>query len=121
MTLTHGVYCTDGGPMLLSAGNLTFKGSATDIWIIQVDSTLTIAADTVMKLEGKALIKNIFWVVSGAVTLGKNSVFQGILNTHTNVAMNSKASLNGRIFAGTAVTLIMNTIKEPPKDVVASP
>jgi hypothetical protein len=98
--------------MSLSTGELTFKGSATDIWIIQVDSTLTIAADTKMILQG-AQSKNIFWAVSGAVTLEKESAFQGILNTHNSVVMKTKASLNGRIFAGTAVTLIMNTITQP--------
>eukprot|EP00596_Hydrurales_sp_CCMP1899_P010678 CAMPEP_0119035554 /NCGR_PEP_ID=MMETSP1177-20130426/2612_1 /TAXON_ID=2985 /ORGANISM="Ochromonas sp, Strain CCMP1899" /LENGTH=329 /DNA_ID=CAMNT_0006993967 /DNA_START=71 /DNA_END=1060 /DNA_ORIENTATION=- len=112
-TLTPGVYCTDGGPMSLSAGKLYFIGSSTDIWIIQVDEGLTIAENTEMILEGGAQSKNIFWAVSGAVTLEKKSVFEGILNTHTNVAMNTEASLNGRIFAGTAVTLIMNTITEP--------
>jgi hypothetical protein len=103
MTLSPGVYCTAGGPMKLSAGSLTFKSSSepeNDMWIIQVDSELNIAVNTQMILA------------NGARAV--NSVFQGILNTATRVDMNAGASLNGRIFAGTAVTLIANTITQPP-------
>jgi hypothetical protein len=116
MTLSPGVYCTAGGPMKLSAGSLTFKSSSqpeNDVWIIQVDSTLDIAANTQMILANGARAENIFWAVGGAVTLDVNSVFQGILNTYTGVVMKSGASLNGRILAGTAVTLIANTITQP--------
>jgi hypothetical protein len=104
--------------MSLSSGALYFSGSATDIFIIQVDSTLTIAVNTQMVLLDGAQSKNIFWAVSGAVTLETDSVFEGILNTYTSVAMNTRAKLNGRIFAGTEVTLIMNTVTEPAEDPV---
>jgi hypothetical protein len=117
MTLSPGVYCTAGGPMKLSAGSLTFKSSSepeNDMWIIQVDSELNIAVNTQMILANGARAENIFWAVSGKVLLDVNSVFQGILNTATRVDMNAGASLNGRIFAGTAVTLIANTITQPP-------
>jgi hypothetical protein len=42
MILFPGVYCTDGGPMSLSAGNLIFDGGPEDVWIIQVDEGIYI-------------------------------------------------------------------------------
>lgn len=103
--------------MLLSSGSLTFQSSSTpetDIWIIQVDSTLTIAANTAMILANGARTENIFWAVGAAVSLELNSVFHGILNTYTSVVMKTGASLHGRILAGTAVSLIANTVTQPP-------
>jgi hypothetical protein len=108
----------------MSLGSVTFSGLSTDVWIIQVDSSLDIAANTKVILsgpagvplpEGGAQAKNIFWAVSGSVTLNKASHFEGIINTYTNVAVATSASLNGRILAGTAVTLQMNTITQPKK------
>jgi hypothetical protein len=71
--------------MSLAAGQLFFEGSDTDVWIIQVDSTLTIAANTNMILKGGALSKNIFWAVTAAVTIGTGAHFEGIINTATAV------------------------------------
>jgi hypothetical protein len=99
--------------MALSAGAVTFAGSATDVWVIQVDNTLTVASGTQVVLSGGALSSNIFWAVSAAVYLEKSSHFEGILNTNTGVVMNTLASMNGRIFAGTAVTLKQNTVVQP--------
>jgi hypothetical protein len=83
------------------------------VWIIQVDSTLTIADNTNMVLSGGALSRNIFWAVSAAVTIGNKAHFEGIINTATAVSINNGASVNGRLLAGTAVTLNQNTITPP--------
>lgn len=108
----------------ISLGSVTFSGLSTDVWIIQVDKSLDIAANTNMILSGPAgaplsgdglgaQARNIFWAVSGAVTLRKASHFEGIINTSTNVDVATSASLHGRILAGTAVTLQMNKITQP--------
>ena len=68
-----------------------------------------------MTLAGGALAKNIFWQVAGAVTIGTNAHFEGIVLGKTMIAANTGASVNGRFLAQTAVTLQMNAITEPAK------
>ena len=64
-------------------------------------------------LAGGALPKNIYWQVAGKVTLGTTSHFEGIIMCKTAVEVQTLATLNGRIFAQTAVTLDNNTITKP--------
>jgi len=66
-------------------------------------------------LAGGALAKNIFWQVAGAVTIGTNAHFEGVVLAKTMIAANTGASVNGRLLAQTAVTLQMNAVTEPAK------
>jgi hypothetical protein len=47
------------------------------------------------------------------VTLGAGSHFEGIVLAKKNIAMLTGASINGRLFAQTAVTLQSNTVTQP--------
>jgi cytoskeletal protein CcmA (bactofilin family) len=64
-------------------------------------------------LLGGAKAKNIFWQVAGAVTLGTSSHFEGIILGQTNIAMQTGATMSGRLLAQTAVTLQQNTVTQP--------
>ena len=68
-----------------------------------------------MTLAGGALAKNIFWQVAGAVTLGTTAHFEGVVLAKTLIAVNTGATVNGRLLAQTAVTLQMNAITQPAK------
>jgi hypothetical protein len=101
--------------MTFTGGELTFDGGnpnglSDEVFIIQLAKTLTVSPRTKMILIGGAQVKNIFWAVSESVSLGENSVFKGVLSSATKVILKATASLDGRIFAGTAVTLIANRI-----------
>lgn len=102
-----------GTDVLINAGNVTISGSPTDVWIFQIAGNLTMDTATQIILAGGALPENIFWVVAGQVTLEANTQFKGIILSKTAVVMKNGASLNGRIFAQTAVTLNENAITEP--------
>ena len=93
----------------------TLSGGPDDVWIFQVAGTLNQANSTRVTLAGGALAKNIFWQVAGAVTLGTNAHFEGVVLGKTMIAVNTGTSVNGRLFAQTAVTLQMNAITEPAK------
>jgi hypothetical protein len=95
--------------------DVTLSGGPNDVWIFQVAGTLNQANSTRVTLAGGALAKNIFWQVAGAVTLGTNAHFEGVVLGKTMIAVNTGASVNGRLFAQTAVTLQMNAITEPAK------
>lgn len=68
-------------------------------WIFQVTGTLTLASGVKMGLAGGALAKNIFWVVTDAVTAGTGSHVEGVILRQTGT------TANGRLLAQMLVTL----------------
>lgn len=92
--------------------DVTLSGGANDIWIFQIAGDVTMSSATHITLAGGALAKNIFWQVAGQVNLGTTAHFQGIVLCKTAVILASGATLNGRIFAQTAVVLDNNTVTE---------
>ena len=110
-TLVPGVYKWSTGVTIPT--DITLKGSSTDVWIFQIAGTLNIASGKKVILTGGALPKNIFWQVAGKTTLGTTSHFEGTILSKTLIAMNTGASINGRLLAQTAVTLQKNVVKKP--------
>ena len=62
---------------------------------------------------GGANPANVFWQVAGAVTIGTSVQFKGVILGKTSIAMQTGATLAGRLYAQTAVTLQMNTVTKP--------
>jgi len=108
LTLAAGVY--EWGTAVTIVTDLTLNGSATDVWIFKVAGTLDIASGKNIILTGGALPQNITWQVSGAVTLGTTSHFEGVILAMTNIAMQTGASINGRLLAQTFVSLDHNIV-----------
>ncbi len=107
-TLIPGVY--KWGTGLLIPTDITLNGSATDVWIFEIAQNLTMNSATKVILAGGALPKNIFWQVSGAVTIGTTAHLEGVVLTQTAVTMATGSSINGRLLAQTAVTLDASTV-----------
>ncbi|KJA23785.1 hypothetical protein HYPSUDRAFT_201201 [Hypholoma sublateritium FD-334 SS-4] len=108
-TLSPGLYEWTTSVNIITS--LTLTGSPTDVWIFQVKGDLLFDAGALTTLAGGALSKNIFWVVSGSVTLEAAALLEGVILGATNVALVTGASVNGRILAQTAVTLQESTVK----------
>jgi hypothetical protein len=108
MTLVPGVYNWSTG--LLITADVTLSGGANDVWIFQVAGTLTVSPDVKIILSGGAQAQNIFWQVAGVVALQERSHFEGTILAKTNITLTLGASVNGRLLAQTAVTLIGNTV-----------
>src|SRR6185503_17267146 len=83
MTLAPGVY--KWGTGLLIPTNVTLSGSATDVWIFQIAKSLTVSNGVKIVLSGAALPKNVFWQVSGLVSVGTTAHLEGIVLTQTSV------------------------------------
>jgi len=111
LTLAPGVY--EWGSNVTIPTDLILNGSATDVWIFKVAGTLGMAAAKSVILSGGALPKNIFWQVSGAVTIGANTHFEGIILGKTSITFGNLASINGRLLAQSAVTLDATTVTVP--------
>ena len=113
LTLEPGLYKWSSA--LLLSTDVTLSGGPDDIWIFQVAGTLNQANGKRITLAGGALPKNIFWQVAGAVTIGTTAHFEGVILAKTMIAVNTGASVNGRLLAQTAVTLQMNAVTQPAK------
>ncbi|KAJ7626728.1 hypothetical protein B0H17DRAFT_1218545 [Mycena rosella] len=85
---------------------ITLFGGPMDTWIFQISgTTLSQLDDADMILGGGALAQNVVWAVSGTVSTGNNGVFQGKILSQTNIVIATNATVNGCVYAQTAVTL----------------
>lgn len=110
-TLTPGLY--KWTTALNIPTDITISGSPTDVFIFQVAGTLKLSSAVRMTLTGGVQAKNIFWVVSDAVTCGTTSHFEGNILGMTGINLQTAATINGRMMAQTAVTLQMNSVTKP--------
>ena len=110
-TLIPGLY--KWGNTVIAPTSFEINGDANSIWIFQIAGDLTVSSDINVTLAGGAQAKNIFWQVSGEVTIGTNAHFEGIILSMTAINFNTGASLNGRALAQSAITLDQSTITQP--------
>ncbi len=101
------------GTGLLIPTDVTFTGGPNDVWILQIAQGLTVSPGVKIILAGGALPKNIFWATFAAADIGTTVQFNGVILSQTSIAMKTGASINGRLFAGTAVTLAQNVVTQP--------
>ena len=111
LTIAPGVYKWGTGVMIPT--DVTLSGGANDVWIFQIAQTLTVSNGVHVSLNGGAQAANVFWQVAGQTTLGTTSVFNGIILDQTAIVLNTGATLNGRAFAQTAVTLDASVVVAP--------
>jgi hypothetical protein len=110
-TLAPGVYTWASAVTIPT--DLTLNGSATDVWVFQVTGTLDMAAAKKVILTGGALPQNVFWQASGAVTIGANTQFKGIILGKTSITLGTNSSIDGRLLAQSAVTLDATRVTVP--------
>jgi hypothetical protein len=107
LTLEPGLYkwSTDVG----FTSSLTFNGSATDIWILQIDGDVKVGSGAKVTLNG-ALPENIFWQIAGSTEIGTYSHVEGIFMCNTKIMFKTGSSMTGAALAQTAVTMETTTI-----------
>ncbi len=111
LTIEPGLYKWDTGVSINT--DVTLWGSDTATWIFQIAGNLTVASGVQVPLAGGALAQNILWQVGSNATLDTTSVFAGTLMTGSGIALNNGATVNGRLYAHTAVTMIANAVTQP--------
>jgi hypothetical protein len=111
MTLAPGVY--KWGTGLLIPKSVTLSGNASDVWIFQIAQDLTMSSATSIVLTGGAVPKNVFWQVAGLANLGTTSHLEGVILSQTSIALQTGASIKGRLLAQTAVTIDGSAVVEP--------
>ena len=105
--MTHGYYCHAAAISIAVSTTITLHGDANDKFVFVVGGAMTTGAGVRIVLTGGATFDDIFWVVTGAVTLGANSIFQGTIITGPAAAftLGADAKIYGRAHIGAAVTM----------------
>ena len=93
--------------------NVTLTGGANDVWIFQIAQGLTVSPGVQIILAGGALPQNIYWATFAAADFDTTTQFKGIVLSQTSVSLRTGASIDGRLYAGTAVTLDQNRVTQP--------
>jgi Ice-binding-like/Bacterial Ig-like domain len=111
--LPPGTY-TSGSTMLVSTP-IHLNGTATDVWVFQIGSSLTTTANVI--LGPGVLANNVFWVPALDATIGVNSIFSGTIVAGRDATGKTGAVINGRILAGATnpgtIALDTNTVNVP--------
>jgi hypothetical protein len=101
--LPPGLYVWNGA--LSITNDITLDGGPNDVWIFRMDGGLTVGIGKTVHLTGGANAKNIFWYATGAASFGANAGFEGILFSDSAIITGVGATVNGRLYAQTTVTL----------------
>ncbi len=115
--LVPGLYCSAGSFLL--TGNLTLSGTS-GVWVFKTVSTLITSPGSSVTGGDPC---NVWWRIGSSATLNTTTSFIGnILALNGTTALETGATLNGRVFAQDAgtVTLDANTITGPTCAAVTS-
>jgi hypothetical protein len=98
---------------VLIGSDVTLSGGPNAVWIFQIAGSLRESSGARVNMIGGAQAKNVFWQVAGAVILGTTANLKGVVLCKTRISPNTGATIYGRLFAQTAVTLKMNRVTQP--------
>lgn len=114
-TLTPGVYTSSTGRFTVN-GTLTLdaQGDPTARFIFRA-GTITTADNSTIALTRGARAENIYWRSTGTITLGPSSTARGTFLATTDAAIQSRATLVGRLYScAGSITVTRATIGTPP-------
>ena len=111
MTLAPGIY---NWQTVAITTDVTLDGSATDVWIFQIAGTMGMAASMRVVLTGGALPENIFWQVTGAVTIGASAQLNGVVLASGAFTSGAASLITGRLLSQMEITITNTTVAQPP-------
>jgi len=111
LTLVPGIYTWNS--MVFIPDDVTLAGCEDDVWIFQITNDLDVSAGKSVLLAGGAQARNVFWQVAGQATIHANAHVEGIILAKTAIIIQTEASLVGRAYAQTMVTLDKVVVTTP--------
>jgi hypothetical protein len=112
-TFTSGVFTSPGNVNLNGTVTLDAQGDANAVFIFQLGSTLSTAANSnVQVINSPGPACNVFWAVGNSVTLGSQSTFVGRIMSVNSITLNSTARIEpgGALARNGPVTLNNNVV-----------
>jgi Ice-binding-like len=110
-TLPPGLYKWSSG-VLINTPGVTLSGGANDTWVFQIAQNLTMGPGASVTLAGGAQASHITWQVGGGVgvTLNDGAHLEGTILAAKAIVLITNATVNGRLFAQSAVTMQANVV-----------
>lgn len=113
LTLAPGLYSFSGSVDALADFTIEGTDSSLDKWVFQIAGTFNVASGVRVTMSHGATASKVTWQVAGDVTFDTTSHMEGIILGKTLIALNTSASVTGRLLAQTAVTLQVATVVAP--------
>jgi len=114
LTLTRGKYVWAGNVTIPTDLHLDALGDPNARWIFQIGGTLTMASAMNIILDNGALASNITWDVADFVQIGTTAHMEGTVIGFSYIAMQTGASIHGRLLSHTQITLDQNVVTDLP-------
>jgi hypothetical protein len=112
LSYTPGLYACPTAAAFAS-GTLTLDGAG--VYVFQIEGALAVAAGVSVVLTNGAAAKDVFWQVTGAVTVGAGSHIVGTLLSGGAITLGAGVVVDGRLMAPyAAITVDACTITRPP-------
>jgi large repetitive protein len=110
-TLLPNVYCLGAASTINGDLTLDGQGDPNSLFIFKIDGALATSVGSRILLTNSASLCNVYFQVNGEVTLGENSLFQGILLVNGAIHLLNNATLIGRGLSRTgAINLSANAV-----------
>jgi hypothetical protein len=100
-TLVPNIYCTGAASTLSGDLTLDGQGNPNAIFIFKVDGTFATSTFANVLLINGANLRNVYWQINGAFTLGDGSVFRGNLLVNGAITLNNNSTIYGRALSKT--------------------
>ncbi len=111
-TLPPGIYKWSNGVVIDS--DVILEGNSKDIWIFQITGDVAVASGVNFKLLDGAKARNVYWQISGKVTLEANTKVPGTMMSQLTFEMKNSAKLNGRALVKNGKLLMNQNIIDVP-------
>ena len=105
-TYGPGIYSTVAAMNMAANETITLSGGPNDKFIFISGEALTFGANDIVRLQGGAQAKNVYWVIGtfvGAKTIGASSTIVGDILVDGSLTVGARTHINGRI-------LVVNTV-----------
>jgi hypothetical protein len=113
-SLVPGLYTCHSNLTINTGETLRLVGNSSSIFIFQVGSAVTMAANAKIVLYGGVKAANVYWQVGTDFTLAADANASGTILASSGVTLAAGATLNGRaLTTGASVTLSSNDVTAP--------
>ena len=105
--ITPGYYCQAAYITIAAAVTITLdaEGNANTKFVFVSAAIITTGDSVHFVLEGGATFENIFWIATGAVTLGGNIISQGTFISAAALTLGANRKIYGRALINAAATM----------------
>jgi predicted acyltransferase (DUF342 family) len=110
-SFTPGLYKFTGDVTIPS--DITLQGGTHEVYIFQVNGSLSVSKAVRIILSGGMQARDIFWQVAGQVVLGEKCHFQGTILSMKDISLEHGVTLHGRILTPKSVVIDASVIMKP--------